>query len=500
MVSASVTLDKDFSLSGVDPRVYGGFAEHLGRHIYTGIYEPGHPTADEEGFRQDVLALVRDLAMPVMRYPGGNFVSGYNWEDGVGPKNARPRRLDLAWGVTETNQFGTNEFIRWCKKVGTAPMLAVNLGTRGPDEARNFLEYCNHPGGTYWSDLRKSHGEPGPHDVKLWCLGNEMDGPWQMGAKTAYEYGRIANEAAKLMKWTDPTIETILCGSSGRGMATFGKWEWESLHESYDQVDYLSLHTYYGNRDNDTPAFLAEPENMGAFIREAASLCDAVKAAKKSKKTVHLSFDEWNVWFHSGDYRKVGEPWADLRPQLEDIYTMEDALVVGGMLLQLINNSDRVKIGCIAQVVNVIAPIMTAPGGGAWRQTIFWPLLHCSTLGRGTALRTSVKSDTYDAKTREASPYLSLAATVDESGDTLTLFAINRSLDTPLDLTVTLRGFGGATVENWTVLRHDDLKAVNTADAPDTVRPISGAGATIEGEQLKASLLPASWNVLRLRI
>ena len=296
MKQATLILDADFIIAEVDPRLFGGFAEHLGRHIYTGIYEPGHPTADENGFRRDVLDLVRELRMPIMRYPGGNFVSGYRWEDGVGPVGQRPSRLDLAWGALEPNTIGTNEFMDWCKKVDTAPMLAVNLGTRGPEAAQALVEYCNHPGGTEWSDLRKRHGYAQPHAVKVWCLGNEMDGPWQMCQKTAWEYGRIAAESAKLMKWTDPTIETVLCGSSGRTMRTFGRWEWEALSEAYEQTDYLSLHTYYGNTTDDTAGFLAQVDNMSDFIRETAALCDAVGATKKIRRKINLSFDEWNVW------------------------------------------------------------------------------------------------------------------------------------------------------------------------------------------------------------
>ena len=222
MKYAKLTLSSDFTKGIIDKRIYGSFVEHLGRCVYGGIYEPGHPEADENGFRLDVMKLIQELQVPVVRYPGGNFVSGYNWEDGIGPKESRPRRLELAWGTLEPNTFGTDEFMAWCKKTGTEPMMAVNLGTRGPDEARQLVEYCNHPGGTYLSDLRKKYGSVLPYNVKLWCLGNEMDGPWQMGSKTAVEYGRTAYEAAKLMKWVDPSIETVLCGSSGWHMKTFG--------------------------------------------------------------------------------------------------------------------------------------------------------------------------------------------------------------------------------------------------------------------------------------
>jgi len=497
MTQAKLTLDSDFALSDVDPRLFGGFIEHLGRHIYTGIYEPEHPTADEQGFRRDVLDLVRPLAMPIMRYPGGNFVSGYRWEDGVGPVEDRPARLDLAWFAKEPNTFGTNEFVDWCRKAGTAPMMAVNLGTRGPAEAQALVEYCNHPGGTQWSDLRRRHGWADPHAIKVWCLGNEMDGPWQMGQKSALEYGRIAREAAKMMKWTDPTIETVLCGSSGRGMQTFGRWEWEALHEAYEQTDYLSLHTYFGNARDDTPAFLAEPENMADFIRESAALCDAVGASRKIRRKIQLSFDEWNVWYQTPDQVHTGEPWSVARPQLEQRYTMEDALVVGGMLITLLAHADRVRIGCIAQVVNVIGPIMTEPGGKSWAQTIYWPFLHASTHGRGTVLRTEVRCPTYDSASRAAAPVVQAVAVHD--GEAITVFALNRDPSgSPAALEATLRGFESFRTTSHTVLRHEDLKAVNTSQAPETVVPVDLVPPEYADGTLRATLPPYSWNVLRI--
>jgi alpha-L-arabinofuranosidase len=497
MQTATLTLDRDFTVSEVDPRLFGGFIEHLGRHIYTGIYEPEHPTADANGFRQDVLELVRGLRMPIMRYPGGNFVSGYRWEDGVGPREQRPKRLDLAWAALEPNTFGTNEFMDWCRAAGTAPMMAVNLGTRGPAEAQALVEYCNHPGGTFWSDQRKSHGWAEPHNVRVWCLGNEMDGPWQMGQKTAWEYGRIANEAAKMMKWTDPTIETVLCGSSGRGMATFGRWEWEALHEAYDATDYLSLHTYYGNAASDTPSFLAQPENMSDFIREAVAVCDAVGAAKKAKKQINLSFDEWNVWAQTPDQVQSDPKWSVGRRQLEQVYNMEDALVVGGMLITLLNHADRVKIGCMAQVVNVIGPIMTEPGGRAWKQTIYHPFAAAAEFGQGTALRTLLNAPLYDSKARQGVPVVQAASTASDDG--LTIFAINRDLDgQPVQLNGTLRGFSALAKATHQVLTHADLKAVNTADAPEAVTPGAASDApTVDGESFTAVLPPYSWNVLR---
>ena len=283
MRKVSVVLKADAVIGETDPRLFGAFVEHLGRCVYGGIYEPGHKTADKQGFRHDVLALVHELAPTIMRYPGGNFVSGYNWEDGVGPVHKRPRRLDLAWMSTEPNTFGTNEFIDWCRLAKIEPMLAVNLGTRNGDAARNLLEYCNHPKGTAWSDLRRAHGWKRPHDVKFWCLGNEMDGPWQMEMKTAHEYGRIATEAAKMMRWIDPRIELAACGSSGRSMPTFGAWEDEVLQHTFEHVEYISLHTYVNDYAQDTPALLAAPDLMDTFIEEVVAIADSVAARTVQK-------------------------------------------------------------------------------------------------------------------------------------------------------------------------------------------------------------------------
>lgn len=491
-------LEKEYRIGEVDKRLYGAFVEHLGRAIYGGVYEPGHETADENGFREDVAELVRELQVPVIRYPGGNFVSGYNWEDGVGPRENRPRRLELAWRSIETNEFGLNEFVDWTKKVNSEVMLAVNLGSRGVDAARNLVEYCNHPSGTYYSDLRRSHGYEQPHNIKLWCLGNEMDGPWQIGAKTAYEYGRIAVEAAKVMRAVDPSIELVACGSSNRQMPTFAEWEATVLDLAYDYVDYISLHTYYGNRDNDTPNFLARSLDMDQFIESVVAICDYIKAKKRSKKTMYLSFDEWNVWFHSNEADKKIEPWTVAPPLLEDIYTMEDALLVGSMLISLLRHADRVKIACLAQLVNVIAPIMTKTGGPAWRQTIFYPFMHASLYGRGAVLLPIVKCDKYDTKDFTDVPYLDAIGVISECEEKVTIFAVNRDLEGDMEFECDLRSFPEMMVQEHIVLDHPDLKATNTAENPNNVAPRTIQGAKVEMGKVQATLPKASWNVIRL--
>lgn len=496
--TAKMVIDKSFKISEIDSRIYGSFIEHLGRAVYGGIYDPGHPSADSNGFRQDVMELVRQLQVPIVRYPGGNMVSAYNWEDGVGPKEKRPKKLELAWNSIETNEVGTNEFFEWAKQVNSEVMMAVNLGTRGIDAARNLLEYCNLPGGTYWSDLRKQHGYNDPHNIKVWCLGNEMDGPWQIGHKTAYEYGRLAAETAKAMKIVDPRIELVSCGSSNTAMPTFPEWEAVSLDQTYDYVDYVSLHTYYGNRDNDTANFLAKSLDMDDFIKTVIATCDYIKAKKRSKKKLHLSFDEWNVWFHSNDQDKQIEPWSVAPPLLEDVYNFEDALLVGSLLNSLINHSDRVKIACLAQLVNVIAPIMTETGGGSWKQTIFYPYYYTSVYGRGTAIQAIVDSPKYDSKDFTDVPYLDQSIVYNEEKEELVIFAVNRSLDNQLNVDVDIRSFEGYSIEEHMVLANDDPKAINTLQH-EAVKPVASKESYMENGKLVLVLPKMSWNVIRLR-
>ena len=497
MKQARMNLDKAYTIGRIDPRMYGSFIEHLGRAVYGGIYEPGHPTADGQGFRKDVIDMVRAIDVPVVRYPGGNFVSGFNWEDSVGPN--RPKRLDLAWFTTETNEVGMHEFCDWCAKAGTSPMYSVNLGTRGPEQARDVVEYANHPGGSKFSDLRIANGKRDPLNIKLWCLGNEMDGPWQMGRKTAYEYGRIANESAKMMKWVDPSIEVVACGSSSSEMPTFGDWELTMLNECYDSIDYVSLHRYYGNPTNDTPGFLARSMDLDDFIRTVVSICDAVKGKKHSKKTVNLSFDEWNVWYHSNEQDKEiwkREKWGRALPLLEDIYNFEDALLAGSMLITFLRNADRVKIACLAQLVNVIAPIMTRNGGGCWAQTIYWPFQQASKYGRGTALRAVVDSPVYDCADYENVPLIDATATLADDGS-VTVFCVNRDLTENFALEVDLHGFGPLRIAEHILLHHDDVKAVNTEENPNAVAPKAGPGGEIDGEHATIKIPALSWNVIR---
>ena len=499
MKKASMTLDKSYRVGRVDPRMYGSFIEHLGRAVYGGIYEPGHPMADEQGFRKDVLDKVREIGVPVVRYPGGNFVSGFNWEDSVGPKDQRPKRLDLAWFTTETNAVGMHEFAEWAKKAGSEVMYAINLGTRGPENARDVVEYANHKGGSKFSDMRIQNGAKEPFGIKLWCLGNEMDGPWQMGHKTAVEYGRVANEAAKMMKWVDPSIELVACGSSSYQMPTFGDWELQMLNECYENIDYVSLHRYYGNPTNDTPGFLARSMDLDDFIKEVVAICDAVGGRKHAKKKLNLSFDEWNVWYHSHQQDQEvwkAEKWGRALPLLEDVYNFEDALLAGAILITFLKNADRVKVACLAQLVNVIAPIMTRTGGGCWAQTIFYPYMHASRYGRGTALQAIVDTPVYDCKDYEGVPLIDATATQDDDGS-VTVFCVNRDMTDDFCLDIDLRSFGDLKLKEHILLHHDDVKAVNTEENPGNVAPSVGPGGKVDGGKAEIKIPALSWNVIR---
>lgn len=496
---ASLLLDKDSVISRVDERLFGSFIEHLGRAVYGGIYDPGNPKSNQHGYRQDVLVLVKRLKIPLIRYPGGNFVSGFNWQDSIGPRKLRPKRLDLAWSSTESNQFGLHEFCDWAKQASSQVMYAVNLGTRGVDEARNVVEYANHPQGSYWSDLRRQNGAAEPFGIKLWCLGNEMDGPWQIGQKTAYEYGRLANESAKVMKWVDPSISVVACGSSSSDMPTFGTWEQEMLEQCYDNVDFVSLHSYYGNQKNDLPNFLAKSMAMDAFIKKVAAICDAVGAKKQSNKQLNLSFDEWNVWYHSlGRDKEIiaQNRWGERLPLLQDVYTFEDALLVGAMLITLLRNADRVKIACLAQLVNVLAPIMTSEGG-AWAQTIYWPMLLASQYGRGTSLQTVINAPCFSTKEHDDVPLIDAAA-VRGDDESLNLFIINRSTTGAVQLDCDLRAFGSLQLDETIALQSDDLQAKNNEENPDRVIPkVQKSGSRVENGRLSLTLPPASWHLLR---
>ncbi|MFC4041301.1 alpha-N-arabinofuranosidase [Dactylosporangium siamense] len=489
-----------FPVGPVRPRLFGSFVEHFGRCVYGGIYEPGHPKADEEGLRGDVLDLVRELGVTVVRYPGGNFVSGYRWEDGVGPVRDRPVRLDGSWRSVETNRFGLGEFAGWAAKAGVETMLAVNLGTRGVQEALDLLEYANHPGGTRLSDQRVADGTGDPLGIRMWCLGNEMDGPWQTGHKTATEYGRLAAETARAMRMLDPGLELVACGSSGSGMPTFGEWEHTVLELAYDLVDHVSAHAYYEATPEDPGSFLASAVDMDRMIEAVVATADAVGAKLKSRKRIMVSFDEWNVWYQSRLGDCLPKDWTVAPRISEDAYTVSDAVVVGNLLISLLRHADRVAAACQAQLVNAIAPIRAEPGGPAWRQTIFHPFAQAARHARGTVLQTRLSGPTYETARYGEVPVVDATAVHDADAGLLTVFAVSRHRTEPVPLRLDLAALPGYDLVEHSVLADPDPLAVNSRAEPERVTPGDATGAARRTETaLDVTLPPTSWNVLRLR-
>jgi alpha-N-arabinofuranosidase len=505
MTDASARLDPHFAIAEIDRRLFGGFVEHLGRHIYDGIFEPGHPAADADGFRTDVVDLVKELGVSTIRYPGGNFVSGYKWEDGVGPASERPRRLDLAWHSTETNEVGLHEFQTWLDKVGSELMLAVNLGTRGTAEALDLLEYANSTAETTWTQQRAGNGRADAFGVKMWCLGNEMDGPWQIGHKNADDYGKLASQTAKAMRMLDPSIELVVCGSSSRGMPTFGSWERTVLEHSFDDVDFISCHSYYQEMGGNAQEFLASGVDMAKFIESVVAIADAVAATKQSEKRIMISFDEWNVWYlhneEGGQNDKPEEAGWPVAPRLlEDQYNALDAVVFGDLLITLLQHADRVRSASLAQLVNVIAPIMTEPGGPAWKQTTFFPFSLTSRLGQGRAVRVPVTAGTFTSEKLGEVDQVNAVATLDDEG--ATLFVVNRSVADAASLRVDIAALEQALGRSLRVteshlLHEDDIYAANTLEQPERVG-VRDAGAAVADGALSLNLPAVSWAAVRI--
>lgn len=496
----TLTLNPAFRVAPVRRRTFGAFVEHLGRCVYTGIFEPDHPAADADGFRTDVLALTRELGVSSVRYPGGNFVSGYRWEDGVGPVEERPARHDLAWHSTEPNTVGLDEFMTWASKAEVEPMYAVNLGTRGIEEALDVLQYANAPQGIALSDQRAENGHAEPYGIRMWCLGNEMDGPWQAGHKTAEEYARVATEAARLMRQEDPDLELIACGSSSSSMETFAAWENTVLTESYDLVDMISAHAYYSEKDGDQASFLASADDMDHFIDSVVATADHVRAKLKRDKRIMISFDEWNIWYqHRAESRPPqGDDWPVAPVLLEDTYNAMDAVVFGNLLISLLRHSDRVASASLAQLVNVIAPIMTAPGGEAWKQTTFHPFALTSRHARGEVLDVRLAAPTFENARFGTSSAADAVATWDEESGDLAVFVVNRGADAELALDADLASFGDLELVEAVTLHHEDPYAANTQDAPETVVPAANDTIALQDGRLVGALPAISWTLVRL--
>lgn len=501
MEKTSILVHRKFIKSEIDPRVYGSFVEHMGRVVYSGIYEPGHQSADEDGFRTDVLEKVREMGVTAVRYPGGNFVSNYDWRDGIGPAAQRPRRIELAWKSVETNEIGTDEFMKWAAKAAVDPVWAVNLGTRGLEDAVALLEYCNFPGGTYYSDLRREYGHEKPYGIRTWCLGNEMDGDWQIGHKTADEYGRLAYETGKAMKLLDPSIELVVCGSSMSTNATFGEWERTVLSHAYDCADYISLHQYYGGQEKGTAAFLAQSLDMERYIRTVCGLCDAAMVQKHSRKQVNICFDEWGVWSIPDKVvqRSVEDnPWQIAPAFSEQIYTMEDALLFASMLMNLVRFSKRVRIACQSLLTNISACIMTERGGGVWVQPVFYPFAMMAKYGRGIVMDTRMSGPSYRTQDFDEVPYVDHVAVWNQEREELVLFAVNRGEETA-ELSLELQMFETGKIGESVVLQNADRKATNQVQH-DLVRPRHIDNFTVRDGIVSGELLPLSFQMVRVSV
>lgn len=502
MTHATVSLSPRDAVAAIDRRIFGSFVEHLGRCVYTGIYEPEHPTADADGFRGDVIELARELGSTTIRYPGGNFVSGYRWEDGIGPKTDRPVRKDLAWHSTETNEVGLDEFARWCKLTGSELMMAVNLGTRGVLEALDVLEYANHPAGTALSELRRRNGSEEPYGVRMWCLGNEMDGPWQVGHMSADDYGKLAARTASAMKMNDPSLELVVCGSSSSSMPTFGEWERVVLEHTYNHVDFISCHAYYQLRDNDVDSFLAASVDMEFFIATVVSTADHVRHKMRSDKQMQLSFDEWNIWYldewqEQERQLDANDPWSVAPRLLEDAYSVLDGVVFGSLMITLLKNHDRVRSASLAQLVNVIAPIMTEPGGPAWRQTTFFPFSVTSRLASGSVIRPRIDVASYSTKEHGDVPLMDAVATYDAEARTAALFLVNRSRE-DLSVTIDISELVVFDVTETATLFDADIFASNTLGEPERVALRQLGDVQVNEGLLTVTIPPVSWNAIAL--
>jgi alpha-N-arabinofuranosidase len=490
-LKARMKVDTERVISEIDPKIYGNFLEHLGRCIDGGVFEEKSPLSDANGFRKDVLDAAKKLNVTLLRWPGGNFSSNYHWRDGIGPRDSRPRRLEMAWRSVETNRFGTHEFMQYTELLGAQPYFCANLGNGTWDEAQQWVEYCNSKEDTAMTRLRKQNGRAEPWNVKYWGLGNEIDGPWQMGHRSAEDYGKFALEAAKLMKLTDPTIKLVAAGSSNfTGDADWTGWNRTVLQYLKRHADYLSLHTYVGNRDNDFADFMASSLLLDERTKTAEGVIRAALSEEPRSRKIYIAWDEWNVW-----YRARGEGPEKGRRILEERYNLEDALVVATFLNSFLNHAHIVKIANMAQMVNVIAPIFTNDKE-LFLQTIYYPLQMFANNSRGKALELFGECASYKTKRFDEVPYLDASAAYDNG--MLVLNVVNRhpSQAIETDIEVQDKQFAGAV--EVSEVNGPDIKAVN--DFGSTKVKAAPRSATAEGKKLRYSFPAHSYTMLKARI
>ncbi|MFZ0547835.1 MAG: alpha-L-arabinofuranosidase C-terminal domain-containing protein [Candidatus Promineifilaceae bacterium] len=486
METTHIHLHSQFQIGRVDPRIFGGFLEHLGRAVYEGVYEPDSAHADQAGFRTDTMDALRPLDMSVMRYPGGNFASGYHWLDGIGPPAKRPTIFELTWQSIEPNRFGTAEYLNLCRKMNWTPMITVNLGSGTPEEAANWVEFCNSPAGTRYADLRANNHSSQPYGVKLWCLGNEMDGPWQIGYDSAEQYAIRAKQAADMMKKVDNSIELVVCGSSGVLLPTYMEWDHYVLEQLGDRIDYVSLHRYVGNRQNDTADYLAVTNAIDQQIEEMDAVCRFIQAKQRSQKRAYLCFDEWNVWYKNQETDGKGTFSPRL---LEEYYNLEDALVFAGFFNSFIRHADVLKIANLAQIVNVIAPIMTR-GPEILLQSTYYVFEMFTRRREGISLQPRITGPSYDSPTHGSVAYIDTSAILD--GDQLHLFVTNRSLTDTTAVRVSLADRSIEAFTNGDLLTGPEPKAANSFESPDVIKTRPFDSAEVVNGEAALTLPPLS--------
>lgn len=529
---AKITVHPSFEIGEISPRLFSAFLEPIGTMVNGTMFNPKHPTADEQGFRQDFIQGLRGTGMPAVRMPGGNFVSAWNWKDSIGPKENRKVHLDPAWYQYITNEVGHDEYLQWAEKVGTEPLYTVNMGMcNGPiQDAMDIVEYTNHEGGTYWSDLRRKNGHEKPYGVKVWYLGNEMDGPWQLGSwdKDPKGYGVKANEASKAMKWIDASIETAVCASSASFMDHYPQWEETVLQECYDSVDYLSMHHYHSAPPGDVKALLGGSLYYEDFINTEAALCDLVAAKCRSPKKMMLSFDEYgamirpNSELHPGyGYHNMIRAHYRFDPNrkyvLHDPDKMQDRIFPGSEMLQMLGmasiqlaflrHADRVKIGCMT---GGLGALCASNHDHVWKSASYYPFMNLIQYARGVSMRTGVESETFDMPGyaiddtsqytgKEGVNYIDAATAWDRENDRLTIFVINRSEENEYPVTADISGFEGYVFDRHVELYSENLELRNSFEEPDCLKPGEHAGAVFREGKLDTHVKPLSWNMLCFR-
>ena len=487
---ARIKIDTERVIGDIDPLIYGNFIEHLGRCIDGGVFEEKSRLSDANGFRRDVLEAARKLNVSILRWPGGNFSSNYHWRDGIGPRDQRPPRLEMAWGTVESNRFGTHEFLTYAEMLGTQPYICANLGTGTWTEAQQWVEYCNSAEDTAMTRLRKQNGRTEPWKVKYWGLGNEMDGPWQMGHRSAEDYGKFALEAAKLMKWTDPNIKLIAAGSSNYGAdVDWTAWNRTVLDFLKDHADYLAIHRYVGNPQNDYDGFLASSVELDERIKITEGVIQAAVSRQTNHRPIYIAWDEWNVWYRARGAQQRG------RRILEERYNLEDALVVATFLNSFVNHANIVKIANMAQLVNVIAPMFTNDEG-MFLQTIYYPLQLFASNTKGKAVELYVDSPRYKTARYDGVPYLDASAGWDNGS--LVLNVVNRHRDQAIEaeLEAQDKQFTGAVTVSE--VNGSDIKAENDFNKTN-VKTVERT-VTAEGRKLRYSFPAHSFTMLKARL